>query len=78
MTRPKLPYLDAAEREHVHEQVARVLENVRIGGHLLARRSTREAPPLPDDLVREVDGVIERYTRSAGAPRERVDWRDAI
>ncbi|HQJ27233.1 MAG TPA: trimethylamine methyltransferase family protein [Thermoleophilia bacterium] len=44
----------------------------------MARRllATHEVPPLPDDVVREVDDVIERYARSVGAPAERVRWKD--
>ncbi len=34
-----------------------------------------EVPPLPDDVADEVEAVIERYARVAGAPGERVHWR---
>jgi trimethylamine--corrinoid protein Co-methyltransferase len=92
------------------------LLEVGIGGHFLARRSTRtmaregelwrprhwqrgpfeqyegrplveeaalaaedllashEVPPLPDDVVREIDQVIDRYARSVGAPDDRPHW----
>jgi hypothetical protein len=34
-------------------------------------------PPFEDDVTPEVDGVIERYARSVGAPERRVRW-DAV
>jgi trimethylamine--corrinoid protein Co-methyltransferase len=40
---------------------------------LLAAHSV---PPLADDVVAEIDGVIESYARSVGAPEARVRWRE--
>lgn len=38
--------------------------------------AAHEVPPLPDDVAAEVDRIIERYARRAGAPQQRVRWRE--
>ena len=40
--------------------------------------SAHQVPPLADDVKREIDGVIERYARSVGAPGSRAPWRDGL
>jgi trimethylamine--corrinoid protein Co-methyltransferase len=37
--------------------------------------ASHQVPQLGDDVAAEVDGVIERYARSVGAPEARVRWR---
>ena len=36
---------------------------------------THAVDPLPDDVATEIDAVIERYSRSVGAPSARVRWK---
>jgi len=56
-----------------YEDTSLVAEAAARAEELLA---THEVPPLADDVAREVDGVIERYARSVGAPDDRVRWRE--
>lgn len=56
-----------------HEGTTLVAEAAAMAEELLA---THEVPPLPDDVVREVDGIITRYARAVGAPEDRVRWRE--
>ncbi len=56
-----------------YEDATLVAEAAAQAEELLA---THEVPPLADDVAREVDGVIERYARSVGAPDDRVSWRE--
>ena len=56
-----------------YEDTSLVAEAAAQAEELLA---THEVPPLADDVTREVDGVMERYARSVGAPDDRVSWRE--
>jgi trimethylamine--corrinoid protein Co-methyltransferase len=38
--------------------------------------ASHEVSPLPDDVVRHIDEVIDAYARSVGAPADRVPWKD--
>jgi trimethylamine--corrinoid protein Co-methyltransferase len=59
------PFEAYAGRPLVEEAAARADEILR----------THEVEPLPDDVVKAIDAVIERYARSVGAPAGRVRWR---
>lgn len=37
---------------------------------------THEVPPLPDDVLREIDGIIATYASTVDAPSDRVAWRE--
>jgi hypothetical protein len=38
--------------------------------------ASHEVLPLPDDVMRHIDDVIDAYARSVGAPADRVPWKD--
>ncbi len=61
------PFEQYEGRPLVEEAAARADELLR----------THMVEPLPDDVAKEVDAVIERYARSVGAPATRVGWRGA-
>jgi trimethylamine--corrinoid protein Co-methyltransferase len=63
VTRPRLTYLSREERELVHEQAARVLEEVGIG------YNTPEAV----DLLAEAGAQVDREALTAKVPRELVE-----